>query len=287
MKSVPASLQSHFEQAPTTLASCWKIVRSDGEEYYFTDHDKDITFLGNLYLSKSGYSRTSIESNSSFAVDNLDIDAIFDNDVISEQELRAGLFDFAVVTVYLVNYKSPEIGGVVLRRGWLGEVLLKDSGVYKTELRGLTQVFSQNVVEVYSPTCRADLGDSRCKVPITDPFWTKTGVVTAVSANLPRTVFDSTITGDPAINGWFNGGLVIWQTGDNAGRKIEVKYGNATGGVELFLPTGYDVQVGDTFTIRPGCNKLRTTCINKYNNILNFRGEPFVPGVDRAMKVGK
>lgn len=280
MKTVPSSLQSHFEQAPTTLASCWKVVRNDGQSYYFTDHDKDIVFNGDTYISKSGYSRTAIQSNSRFSVDNLDVDAIFDSEVISEQELRAGLFDFAEITVYLVNYNAPEAGGVTMRRGWLGEVLLQDNGIYRTELRGLTQVFSQNVVEVTSPTCRADLGDNRCTVNITDTFWTKNGTVETAA---DRANFTTTIADERAIDGWFDGGLVIWQTGDNAGREIEVQKWLADGSVELFLPTGYTIQVGDTFTIRPGCNKLRTTCKGKFNNIVNFRGEPFVPGVDQVL----
>jgi len=32
--------------------------------------------------------------------------------------------------------------------------------------------------------------------------------------------------------------------------------------------------------VHPGCDKRLTTCINKFNNINNFRGEPYVPGQD-------
>jgi hypothetical protein len=36
------------------------------------------------------------------------------------------------------------------------------------------------------------------------------------------------------------------------------------------------VAPGDTFTIYPGCNKLRTTC-QAFGNDINFGGQPFIP----------
>ena len=186
-----------------------------------------------------------------------------------------------------------------MRRGWLGEVLLQDNGIYRTELRGLTQVFSQNVVESFSSTCRADLGDSRCKIAISDAEFTKIGSVDSVTnraefaANVEWVLYG---VDERAPSGWFDGGLVAWLTGDNAGSQIEIQNwtldgslstsNSVSGAVTLFLPTGYPIQQGDTFTIRLGCDKLKSTCINKFSNIINFRGEPYVPGIDQIMKSG-
>ena len=36
-------------------------------------------------------------------------------------------------------------------------------------------------------------------------------------------------------------------------------------------------------TVEPGCNKTIYDCSNKFSNIVNFRGEPFVPGMDAMM----
>jgi uncharacterized phage protein (TIGR02218 family) len=46
---------------------------------------------------------------------------------------------------------------------------------------------------------------------------------------------------------------------------------------------GTKIQVGDIFTIVAGCDKLKETCIAKFNNILNFRGFPDVPGIDKLL----
>ena len=41
---------------------------------------------------------------------------------------------------------------------------------------------------------------------------------------------------------------------------------------------------GDQFTIVAGCDRTHTTCRDKFSNILNFRGEPYIPGQDFVLK---
>jgi uncharacterized phage protein (TIGR02218 family) len=45
----------------------------------------------------------------------------------------------------------------------------------------------------------------------------------------------------------------------------------------------YTIETGDRFTIVAGCDKSSKTCIEKFNNIINFRGEPDVPGTDKIL----
>jgi uncharacterized phage protein (TIGR02218 family) len=50
------------------------------------------------------------------------------------------------------------------------------------------------------------------------------------------------------------------------------------------LPMPYALTVGDAYSLQPGCDKLLATCKVKFNNVLNFRGEPHVPGTDRLFR---
>ena len=88
----------------------------------------------------------------------LDVDGVFDAATITEEALRAGLFDHAEVRVFLVNWADLSMGALKMRRGWFGEVILTQSGAFRTELRGLAQALQQKLGEIYSPECRADLG---------------------------------------------------------------------------------------------------------------------------------
>lgn len=102
----------------------------------------------------------------------------------------------------------------------------------------------------------------------------QTGTVSVVTSN--RAI---TATGISLGAGHWTGGLITWLTGDNAGAKHEVKSDDGSGVLTLFLPTGFDIAVGDTFTITAGCDKIHDSdCKTRFDNILNFRGEPHVPG---------
>jgi len=40
---------------------------------------------------------------------------------------------------------------------------------------------------------------------------------------------------------------------------------------------------GDKYRAVIGCDKRFETCIKKFNNAVNFRGEPHVPGYDELL----
>ncbi len=166
MKTISANLQTHLDGTTTSLATIWRIIRTDAVEFYFTDHDQDIVYDGNTYLAENSYSRTAISNDSTLSVDNLNVEGIFDSADITEQDIRVGKFDYAEVRVSVINYTEPTDGVVKMRRGRFGEVTMTKQGIFRAELRGLTQDLQQNIGEIYQPECRADVGDSRCKVPI-------------------------------------------------------------------------------------------------------------------------
>jgi uncharacterized phage protein (TIGR02218 family) len=275
MKTASSQLATHISGGTTTLATCWKVTRRDGAVFGFTDFDKDLTVESILYQARSGYTRSAIHTIANLAVDNLDIESAIDSETLSAADLRAGVWDGATVEIFLVNWSNLANGKIILKRGTIGEVELKDM-VFRAELRGLSQALSQQIVELYTPDCRADLGDTRCKVNLS--ALTVTGAITAVT---DRRSFTDTSRVEAA-NFW-NGGLLTWTSGANVGRKMEVKAFVSGGIFTLFLPMPSDVAVGDTYSLRPGCDKKFSTCKDRYNNVKNFRGEPNVPGNDQVL----
>ena len=274
MRVISPQLESHFEGGMTTLATCWRIARQDGVEIGFTDHDELITFDSLDYDSIAGFTPTTVESKSNMSVDNLDVEGQIYPSKITEEDLLAGLYDFAEIEIFVVNYADLTQGKLVVKRGRLGEVTL-NSQMFQAEVRGLTQHLSQTIGDVFSPSCRAILGDSKCKVALAG--FTSAGTVTEVNNN--QTFKATALTQDA---GWFTGGEVIWTSGNNDDRRMEVKEFASTQ-VVLALPMGKSIQVGDTFNIIAGCDKTRETCQSKFSNIINFRGEPDVPGTDKLL----
>lgn len=274
MKAATSQLAAHLAGETTTLATCWKVTRRDGEGFGFTDHDFDLTVEGQIYEARTGYTRSAVHAIADLSVDNLDIESALDSETLNAADLRAGVWDGAEVEIFLVNWAALSQGKIILKRGTIGQVDLKDT-VFKAELRGLTEALSQQIVELYTPDCRADLGDSRCKVELA--ALTVTGSVTASD---DRYGFADTSRAEA--DGYWDGGLVTWTSGANVGRKMEVG-AFAAGVFTLFLPMPSEIAVGDTYSVRPGCDKAFETCKSRFNNVLNFRGEPHVPGSDKVL----
>lgn len=274
MRIISPDLETHFAGGLTTLATCWRLIREDGVVFGFTDHDQPLTFESVDYDSIAGFTPTTVESKSNMSVDNLDMEGQTFPSKITESDLLSGLYDYAEIEIFLVNYEDLTQGRLVVKRGKLGEVSISGQ-MFQAEVRGLTQYLSQTIGQVFSPSCRAILGDSRCKVALAR--CTVSTIVAEVTNNQTFKAF--TLTENA---GWYTGGEVEWTSGNNDGRRMEVKEFASTQ-VVLALPMGKSIQVGDTFDIIAGCDKTRETCQSKFSNIINFRGEPDIPGVDKLL----
>ena len=166
MKTASAGLAAHIAGESVTLATLWRVVRRDGQVYTFTDHDRDIVYGGETYAAALGYQRAAIASGADLAVDETELLGMLNSASIDAVELRAGLWDHAEVRIFAVNYADLTQGELKLRRGRLGEVVAQDDGTFRAELRGLAQPLQSQIGGFYQPECRADLGDSRCRLPI-------------------------------------------------------------------------------------------------------------------------
>jgi uncharacterized phage protein (TIGR02218 family) len=279
MKGLSAELQAHFEGSTTTYVMCWKITpRAPGTIVGFTEHPDDLYFEGLTYSARSGFSPSALRNTNDLAVDNFDVTFMLEFDGTAEAELIGGYYDYAKVEVFLINYADLSMGKVSLARGTLGEITI-GRGQAKTEIRGLAQELQQDVLELTSLTCRTDLGDARCKVNLA--LFTVSGAITSVTNN--KIFADS---GRLETSGYFNGGLFTWTTGDNAQLKMEVKNFNGASQFELHTSMPYPIQVGDTYEVYRGCDKSFSACKNIFNNVVNFRGEPHLPGIDQVMQFG-
>ena len=152
------------------------------------------------------------------------------------------------------------------------------NGMFQVEFRSITHKLQQTVGRIYGPGCDATLGDSRCTVDIS--ALGVSGTVTSVTSNQ---VFGDSGIANP--NAYFNYGVLTWTSGSNNGATMEVR-NYTVGAFTLFLAMPYDIEVSDTFTVTPGCDKTNTTCKDVFSNLVNFRGFPDVIGQDQLLQIG-
>lgn len=265
------------------LATCWRIERTDGVVLGFTSHDQPLTIGGVEYDPAGGFDASSLASDTEMSAGDVEVIGALDSDFITAEALLAGVYDKAAVEMFVVDWGDLTLPKRVLRRGWIGEIA-QSGGNFRTELRGLGQKLQGPLLEAFSPECRADLGDSRCKVNL--EALKVAGTVTAVTDGSLGAARDNRIFFAAGLNqpdGWFTYGTVRWTGGRNDGRSAEIR-SYAAGRVELWEPMGFDIAAGDAFLIYPGCDKRAETCSGKFGNIVNMRAEPHVPGLDSMFR---
>jgi uncharacterized phage protein (TIGR02218 family) len=242
-----------------------------------------VPFDSEVYVPTSAFDASAIASKADMSVDNMEVVGVLNERGIEAEDIEAGRWDYTSVRLLRVNWRRPQDGAEIVRVGTLGK-LAPTRGGYVAELRGLMQALQTNIGELVTPTCRANLGDARCLFPI-ESLRNGGTIVEAIT----RRAF--IVDGLTEPDGFFDGGDVLILTGLNAGIRIEVRQHIATSSsgsaeIELQLLLPYLPIPGDAFSIVPGCDKTKTMCIGRYDNLIHFRGFDFVPGPDSALQIG-
>jgi uncharacterized phage protein (TIGR02218 family) len=111
-KEIGSALLDHLAQNVTTMATCWKITRQDAVQFFFTDHDVDLLIDGDTYEAASGALPTTLTQKRDAAVDNMEIMSFIESDKITEADIMAGKFDYALVDIFIVNYEDYQVLGI-------------------------------------------------------------------------------------------------------------------------------------------------------------------------------
>jgi uncharacterized phage protein (TIGR02218 family) len=277
MSTYPEALTEHLAGNLTTLCTCWRLTRRDGVVTGFTDHDRGLVVDGVSFEPESGFSGSEARDRLGLATDTVDIEGALSSLSITEEDIAAGRYDGAKVETFLVNWMEPS-QFALLRTATIGKIT-RSGQRFAAELESLAHALEQPRGRYIRRTCDAELGDQRCKFPISQSGFQGTGSVLSVAG--ASVISASGLTGFAA--GWFSNGLLTWQSGTNAGRSERVRDHRKSGSettLALWHDSGSVAQGGDSFIVVAGCSKSFATCRGKFANGLNFRGFPHLPGND-------
>jgi uncharacterized phage protein (TIGR02218 family) len=252
----------------TTLTLCWRIDRRDGVTIGITAHDRDLEIDGLVYRAAPGMTPSAISRSASLDADSMDVTGALSSAAIGEVDLLAGRWDGARVMLFATDWRDP-VEQVPLGEGTIGAVETRGD-VLTAELRGISAELERAVVEETSPECRAGLGDRRCRVAMAGRrrFARVTGAAGAVL----------TLDAEEPAGDAYGGGRLRWFGGANSGLEdVVARSDGAT--VTLRRPPRF-AAVGALVEIEQGCDKRLATCAGRFGNAANFRGEPWLPGID-------
>lgn len=254
----------------TTACLCWRLVRADGVALGFTTHDRDLVIDGLAYRAAPGMLPSAVSVSDGFDADSVDVKGALSSDAITATDLKAGRWDGAALSIFMTDWEAPGAETLHVARGTLGEVSVEGEA-FEAELRGPTAALDSAVVEQTSPTCRASLGDKRCRVDMVARV--RLARVVAVDGAA------MTLDGLEPIAGAFGFGRLRWIGGANSGLVSAVRASDGAV-VTLREPPMFAPLAGDLIEISEGCDRRFETCVARFQNAANFRGEPHLPGND-------
>lgn len=83
----------------------------------------------------------------------------------------------------------------------------------------------------------------------------------------------------------YRDGSIEWTVGENAGTVSPIQsYGATLRQVRILIPTAFPIAVNDQGIVDIGCDGLVTTCRTKFNNVINFGGDPFAPSAQQVVE---
>jgi putative cofactor-binding repeat protein len=191
----------------------------------------------------------------------------------------AGNMDGALVQVERI-YSAPgspgpntSNGTIPIMQGNISDINEASREVAEFEVKDRRELLNIPMpFNVYMPGCRWVLYSAGCT--LNKASFGVAGTVAAGSGTQQLNV-----TGPTNPSTYFALGTLKFTSGVNSGQEVEVR--TFTSGspnvVLLYKALANAPAAGDSCTLYPGCDKTQSTCLNKFSNLINFGGQPFVP----------
>lgn len=268
MKSVTQEYIDQEESTKQQPIELYHIWRDGGQHWYYTSADQIVNYNGNDYQPAT-LKRELAKYDSQLEVTTMTIQAASVTDPVIE----------------FVSLNPIEILWIEIRRGFrdLSEAVVIFVGQIKNvkfkgasasiQCVGFEHFLKMPIPTLrYQTTCNWRLFDSHCKKNKVDYKVTATVTVDETKTELTSSTF-----GNYSDN-YFTSGLL--EFGD--GRRTITYHRGSTIKVAYRIP---DIVDNDSVDIYPGCDGRAETCREKYNNINNFLGFPFIPMDNPAMRI--
>lgn len=300
---IPPEIQEALNSGASTLTLIMRIDPINADSFGASMTNKTLVYddgAGELiYSAYVGMQPRDILFTGDLSIDNSDFQGLLPEYEfpITEEDIQAGVYDFARFTLYLVNYEDLTTARhVVIDYGKLGKMRTLDGLSFWEELRGLSQQLKQTICARDSLTCRARLGSQPlgtvgaeytereyCGIDLSGYWESGTVAAPGVEPHYGFTTSAPLIENSGAsITDYYAPGMVRWTSGRNNGTEQEIENNTSTS-IALAFRTPFPIQAGDTFEYRRDCNKFARDankgCPSHWGSqwTMHFRGEPDIP----------
>jgi uncharacterized phage protein (TIGR02218 family) len=252
----------------TSVAMCWRVERMDGAGIGLASHDRAVVSEGVEYRPPPGMLPASVTRSLGMEPHSAEVAGALSSEALVPQDLALGRWDGAQVRLTAVDWDDPDAEAISLIAGELGNVSIAGES-FSAELRGAAARLDEPVCPATSAECRAQFGDKQCRIDLAG----RTIAATIVGSD------GGELTLDRPFDERFMLGRLRYMSGANCGLSTVVL--QVDGAVVRIrdLPRS-PIESGCRVELREGCDKRFETCVGRFANAINFRGEPHLPGND-------
>jgi len=265
VRTISASLQTEIDAG--RIAKFVRVVPVNEPVFGVTNHNKPITADGLTYTPAPALAGGALRQGLGVTVDNQKLSTGWLE--AQEADLLAGVYDDAYLEGGIVGYAMAVPERLITFAGDMGKLGWNRDGI-EVEALDPMRALGVPLGRTVGPGCPVVLGSQgtgQCNVDLS--LYEVSVTVTGIGSN-PRLVFSD--SGLSEADDWFADGEFTWDTGDNAGDIATIEL-YASNQFTLQLPARQAVQVGDTGTATPGCDRTAGAggC-QKFNNRDNYQG---------------
>ena len=281
-RRINPALEAHLVGEVLTVCELLRLRLEDGRLFGVTSLDRDVFYDNMWWRAYTGMDSSVIATDTNLSVDNSEASMLLRamvQDGLTLDQVRSGVLDNGTYQFFIINYEDTAQAHM-LDAGDIGEVKVANEHSVTVELLSHAIRLKNSSGGVDSIRCRAVFGtyansQTGCGVNA-DVMW-EDGTVTGIGDEQRRIFADNAVPLKTESNMY----RVRFTSGRNRSPRLyQVEaYSLVSGTIALIEPARFDIEVGDTFQIRPDCNKLPDDC-KKYGNFINYKGEPYIPVAD-------
>ena len=235
----------------------------ENQQLYLTSYDKPIRIDDKVY--QSGYVLNSLQLTNIEKTGSIELQIYNDE---KENNFDLEYLSSAKVIIKIAILSQLDKNAVIFN-GFISQINTENNIITITALSNLAKL-NYSFCQLYSPLCRERIGSRKCGVDVNQ--YKADGVITNIIA-------DNCFQGNHQANkstliGYYRYGIVKFTSGKLKGLSMQIK-DEIDGSIYLLQNTKM-LATGDEYEIYAGCDKTLATCKEKFNNVINFRGEPYI-----------
>ena len=236
-------------------------------DYLYNDSDSDIVYNSETY-SPITISRSSIDQNDEINRSGIKVTVPRDNDLADVFRVYAPA-EVVAITIFRGHLDDGEFKTI-----WSGRVISCDWSGVKATLE-CESVFSSlkrpGLRRNYQAQCPHVLYGVACGLnQLTHQTTDNVSVISGSTVSVPAA--------SGFADGYFNGGFLQFYTSTGLG---QVRFiADHTSDVLTLVAPIPELSVSDSVNVFPGCKHTLDDCTNKFDNLVNYGGFPYVPKVN-------